>query len=196
MLSGLTKSFYICKYPTTLSAYRSRSKTLILPRLRLYERHQDLQSVVPKEAKEGWLDSNIWSILIDACIAGHDGLFLQRFIFLWQFHINLVLTFCSKEVQSSSLNWRSKQQSLQSQGTTAGSRLDGLMYTLKGPRLEFGAVEVSSTFKDTTAPKWTNDSRKLLATLHAMAVCTSDLVKHDESTMRAVQFLAFIHAGT
>ncbi|KAI5847688.1 hypothetical protein DFP73DRAFT_592535 [Morchella snyderi] len=136
--------------------------------VRLYERYRDLNHVINKETKEGWLDSNIWSILIDACVKS-DTVIVTRV-----------------EIKATGTQSHNGKQ--------PGAKLDGLLYTHDNPHLEFGAVEVSSDFKGTDTTKWLSDSNKLLTTLHTMAMHMSNLIDHDEDTMKTLGFVAFIHA--
>lgn len=70
------------------------------------------------------------------------------------------------------------------------------MHTTRGhPRLEFGAIEVSTDFINTGAAKWLSDSSKLIISLHSMAGHICDAVDHDKDTVQALQFIAFIHAS-
>ncbi|KAL0634508.1 hypothetical protein Q9L58_006597 [Maublancomyces gigas] len=148
----------------------------ILAMLRLFASYGDLEVLSPRE---GWLDCNFWAPLIDMCAAGHPELLWQR-----------------KEIKSAAIKWREERSNIQSTKANANSKLDCIMHTTRGhPRLEFGAIEVSTDFTNTGAAKWLSDSSKLIISLHSMAGHIYDAVDHDKDTVKALQFIAFIHAS-
>lgn len=165
-------------------------------RLRLFASYGDLEVLSPRE---GWLDCNFWAPLIDMCAAGHPELLWQRYflsLFLIALHISLIFGLRSKEIKSAAIKWREEKSNIQSTKANANSKLDCIMHTTRGhPRLEFGAIEVSTDFTNTGAAKWLSDSSKLIISLHSMAGHICDAVDHDKDTVKALQFIAFIHAS-
>lgn len=109
---------------------------------------------------------------------------------------NLIFGLHSKEIKSAAIKWREERLNIQSTKANANSKLDCIMHTTRGhPRLEFGAIEVSTDFTNTGAAKWLSDSSKLIISLHSMAGHICDAVDHDKDTVKALQFIAFIHAS-
>lgn len=136
--------------------------------------------------------SSICVLLVTLSYCG-NGIFS---LFLITLHISLIFGLRSKEIKSAAIKWREERSNIQSTKANANSKLDCIMHTTRGhPRLEFGAIEVSTDFTNTGAAKWLSDSSKLIISLHSMAGHICDAVDHDKDTVKALQFIAFIHAS-
>ncbi|CAG8610734.1 6670_t:CDS:2 [Funneliformis mosseae] len=126
---------------------------------------------------EGWYDANVWSLIIDCAFSNIRGLQTVR-----------------KDSSSIAVSRRKNRKRTQKERAKLGRRLDGILRTYND-NVEYGAIEVKSSFVQINSTERLKDRLKLSKSMHDMLVCLTHLVKSNEDKIRQLQVVGLQHSG-
>ncbi|KAG0639742.1 hypothetical protein HOY80DRAFT_67145 [Tuber brumale] len=141
----------------------------------LHPLYQRRDQILLEKHDESWYDTNIWSVVLDRCLQGLEGMNLLR-----------------EKTSSASSARKNQDRTDTKKRRKTGPRYDGLLQD-RCSHHEYAVVEASKTFGSETDTKWLRDSRKVAKALHDMLF----LLQADVNTsqLKELQVAGLVSAG-
>ncbi|CAG8662771.1 2196_t:CDS:2, partial [Ambispora gerdemannii] len=114
----------------------------------------------------------------------------------WLSIVLLVMFEDYKPLDSSSISIakRKNRKRARKERTKIGRKLDGIFRTYDA-NVEYGAIEVKSSFVQINSTEQLKEGLKLGKSMHDMLVCLTHLVKSNEEKVRQLQVVGLQHSG-